>query len=394
MIVKSFEGLTMRDAMRAVKREFGSDAVILSTQEKLLEGTGAKIVEVRAAAPEEKRMNGAAAMTSGTAGSLAIKEIGDRINIVDAKVTRIIETVPTKANLQNIEGGIQELRHLLIDALKGKEGSIIEGLPDHLVALERTLRLTNISAKNVLETLRFLQGIPEPGDRELSSFESKADYFRTHAMRWMLKRIKVYPRWENLKDSVAVQIFVGPSGGGKTTTIGKIAAHYKRKEKLNVLLVSFDQMKLGANEQLRVYGKIIDCPFVTISKVSELEKAILDHPESKLVLVDTAGKYPRHDEQIQDLMELRTSNIPVDFHLVLSLTEKEEHLDRAIRGFSTLSIASVLFSKLDESWTFGEIFNLSHKWSLPLSFFSHGQKVPDDLERASRERVVERIFGL
>jgi flagellar biosynthesis protein FlhF len=393
MIVKSFEGLTMKDAMRAVKREFGSEAVILSTQEKILEGTGAKIVEVRAAAAEEKKLNGAISIPSSI-GSAAFKEIGDRINIVDAKVTRIAETVPTKANLQNIEGGLQELRHLLLDALKHKEGSLIEGLPNHLVAIERTLRLTHISEKYVLEVLRFLQGIPEPGEKELSSFESKDDYFKTHALRWMLKRIKVYPRWENLKESVAVQIFVGPSGSGKTTTIGKIAAHYKRKEKLNVLLVSFDQMRLAATEQLRVYAKIIDCPFVTISKVSELEKAILDHPESKLVLVDTSGRYPRHDDQIQDLIELRTSSIPVDFHLVLSLTEKEEHLDRAIRGFSTLGISSLLFSKLDESWTFGEIFNLSHKWSLPLSFFSHGQKVPDDLERASRERVVERIFGL
>jgi flagellar biosynthesis protein FlhF len=393
MIVKSFEGLTMRDAMRAVKREFGSEAVILSTHERVLESSGAKFVEVRAAAAEEKKLNGAMAMPSSV-GSAVIKEIADRMNIMDAKVTRISETIPSKANLQNIEGGIQELRGLLLDALRHKEGSIIEGLPDHLVAIERTLRLTQISDKNIIEVLKFLQGIPEPGDKEMASFESKNDYFKTHALRWMLKRIKIYPRWENLQDSPAVQIFVGPSGSGKTTTIGKIAAHYKRKEKLDVLLVSFDQMKLAATEQLRVYAKIISCPFVAITSAAELEKAILDHPESKLVLVDTSGRYPRHNDQLKDLCDLKSSTIPVDFHLVLSLTEKEEHLDRAIRGFSSLGIASVLFSKLDESWTFGEIFNLSHKWSLPLSFFSHGQKVPDDLERASRERVVERIFSL
>ncbi len=393
MIVKSFEGLTMKDAMRAVKKEFGSDAVILSTAEKAIAGSDTKIIEVRAAAPETKKLNGAV-FNGQQSNTASMKEAGERLNIIDTKITRLAETVPTKSNFQNLEGSLEEIRFLLLEALKTKEGSLIEGLPDHLISIERTLRLTRISEKEIAELLKFLQALPAPTEKELASFESKEDYFRTHAIRWMLKRIKVYPRWDNLRDTTAVQVFVGPSGSGKTTTIGKIAAHYSRKEKAKVLLVSFDQMKLAATEQMRIYAKVIDCPFVAISDVAELERVLVEHSDTKLVLVDTSGRYPRHEDQVADLMELRSSNIPVDFHLVLSLTEKEEHLDRAIRGFSPLSIASLLFCKLDESWTFGEIFNLSHRWSLPLSFFSHGQKVPDDLERASRERVIERIFGL
>jgi flagellar biosynthesis protein FlhF len=390
MIVKSFEGISMKDAMKAVKREFGSDAVILSTEEKVLD---TRVVEVRAAAPEEKRIGGASA--SGPAPqSTQIRELAEKIAIMDAKFSRFAEMAPSKTTLQNLEGAVQEMRYLLIESLKDKAGSLLHDLPQHLLSLERILRLAGISEKYATELVRFLQGIPEPTERELTSFESRDDYFKSHAMRWMIKRTRVLPRWENLQDTVAVQAFVGPTGSGKTTMIGKLATHFKRKEKADVLLISYDQVKLAATEQLKLYAKIIDCPWMSISKPAELEKAIASHASARLVLIDTAGCYPRLEDQIQDLVDLKGSSLPVEFHLVLSLTERAEHLDRAIRGFSPLALTSLAFTKIDESWSFGEIFNLSHKWSLPLSFFSNGQKVPDDLERATRERVVERIFGI
>jgi flagellar biosynthesis protein FlhF len=113
-----------------------------------------------------------------------------------------------------------------------------------------------------------------------------------------------------------------------------------------------------------------------------------------LVVVDSAAECPRAKEDLGDLLDFRDVDLPVSFHLTLAMTEKEVHMDRMIRGFSHLGLQSLIFNRLDESWSYGEIFNLSLRWSLPISFFGVGRSVPEDLERASRERVVERIFGL
>lgn len=112
------------------------------------------------------------------------------------------------------------------------------------------------------------------------------------------------------------------------------------------------------------------------------------------MLIDTAGVSPKNPAAITALSELKANGMPVDFHLCLSATSKESQVEQEIRAFLNLGINSLIFSKLDESWAFGEIFNASRKWSIPLSFFSIGQQIPDDIERSTRERVIERIFGL
>ena len=112
------------------------------------------------------------------------------------------------------------------------------------------------------------------------------------------------------------------------------------------------------------------------------------------VLVDTAGRSPKSKGNLKDLLTLKKMERPIDFHLVMSLTEKETQMDRTIRSFSKVGIQSFLFSKLDETWSYGNIFNLTQKWGVPLSYFGIGQKIPENIERATRERVVERIFGL
>ncbi|MEZ4744210.1 MAG: DEAD/DEAH box helicase family protein [Bdellovibrionota bacterium] len=256
------------------------------------------------------------------------------------------------------------------------------------------MRINGLGEAHIAKLINHLNQIPKPDEPTLASFEGIDDYYNAQAIKWMIKKIHIEPRWTLLEGSNSIHAFVGPCGSGKTATICKIAAHYKREEKCKVLLISYDNSRLAAQEQLRVYAKVLGSPFVSINEASELEGVLLEHRECDLILIDTAGRYPKHDNQISDLKDLSKSNLPIDFHMVLSVTEKEEHSNRAIRGFSPIGLQSIIFSKLDESWTFGEIFNLSQKWSLPLSFFTTGQKVPDDIERACRERVIERIFGL
>jgi flagellar biosynthesis protein FlhF len=187
---------------------------------------------------------------------------------------------------------------------------------------------------------------------------------------------------------------VGPSGSGKSSCIAKVAALAQQKTQKKILVVSFDNKRLGAREQLRVITKVLGLSFETIEEAAQLQEVLQKHRDWDLCFVDTSAECPRSTDDISDFMVLKDLDLPLKFHLCLSITEKEAQLDRMIRGFSPLGLESVVFSRLDESWSYGEIFNLCLRWSLPLSYFGVGRDIPSDLERASRERVMERIFGL
>jgi flagellar biosynthesis protein FlhF len=229
--------------------------------------------------------------------------------------------------------------------------------------------------------------------------EGPEAYYRDQAVRWLMKRIKIAPRWSVVSGSVSWHAVVGPAGTGKTTMIAKLAAHYAMREKAKVAVISLDDRRLAGGEQLRIFCKIIDVPFVALpasASATDLSAAIERMGGNvELVLVDTPGISAKDGAALTDLAKLRgNGSIPLDCHLCLAATEKETQMEAAVRAYSRLGLASLIYTKLDESWAYGEIYNLSRRWALPLSFFATGQRIPDDIERATRERVVERLFGL
>ncbi len=387
MLVKTFEGFSMKEAMLAVKQEFGSEAVILSTNEKKIDENGSKIVEVRAAVPESKSMG-----ASKGPSHHQLRGLEEKIDTIDMKLNSMSDRLVSKDRIQSIESGLHELRLLFSEYLRTSEGTAISDLPKVLVPLYQHLKLMGLEQEHIAELLKFLKSIPEP--EEHGDFENPEEFYKSHAMRWMLKRIIIAPRWNIIAGNTALHAFIGPSGSGKTTLLAKIAAHYKKNENAKVLIVSFDNQRVAASDQLRVYAKILDIPFETISDPNELEGKLLQHRNTEVALIDTAGRNPKDPSEINDLSALTELSLPINFHLTLTVTERQSQLDRAVRNFSQLGLESLMFTKLDESWTYGEIYNLSHKWSVPLGYFSSGQKIPGDFEKATRERVIERIFGL
>ena len=191
-----------------------------------------------------------------------------------------------------------------------------------------------------------------------------------------------------------IHAFVGTSGSGKTSAVAKLAANFKKQHHAKVLIVSYDNNRLNSTEQMRVYAQILDVKFASINDPAELDEVLEKNQDVDLVFIDTGGCSPKSGASIKNLTKFKDANLPIDFHLVIPSSDKESQMERCVRSFSPLSLASVAFTKLDESWSYGEIFNISSKWSLPLSYFSTGPRIPEDIERATKERVVERIFGL
>jgi len=391
MEVRTFEATRMKDAISAVKRELGHDAVILATKEHLNKGPGgSKMYEVVAASAVQSKQIGASSKVNNAVNDGMQKA---HLDFIEKQLSSLNEKTATEKQSRIIESGIQEIKMILLESVRGEHFSLIRETPEHLHKLYKSLQTMGVDAPTVSELMIHLKNLPGP-ETVSQTHANPSEYYRTEAIRWMMKRIKIAPKLVLTPGAPSIHVLVGPSGVGKTTMIAKLASFYALKEKVSTLVISFDTQKVAASEQLRVYSKIIGIPFATISEPSQLKEKILEHKNPDLVLIDTSSRNPRLANKPDDLEYLKNFPYPVDFHLVLSTTEKQDYLDNSVRYFSSVGIHSLMFAKLDESWSYGDIFNLSQKWTLPLSFFSTGAEVPEDIERASRERVVERIFGI
>ncbi|MCC7441954.1 MAG: flagellar biosynthesis protein FlhF [Bdellovibrionales bacterium] len=193
----------------------------------------------------------------------------------------------------------------------------------------------------------------------------------------------------------AVVALVGPTGVGKTTTLAKIASEAVLKRGLKVGLLNVDTYKVAAVDQLAAYAQILKVPFRSVADASELALALQDFQGLDLVLMDTTGRSQRDDESLRSMEHLIRSVPGVRTQLVLSVTTREPELQDMGRRFSQLfRPEGLIFSKLDEAMSFGAIMNASDKLKLPLVYFTTGQRVPQDIEGATKERVAALVMEL
>ena len=186
---------------------------------------------------------------------------------------------------------------------------------------------------------------------------------------------------------------VGPTGVGKTTTVAKLAALNVLAGSRKVGLLTMDTFRIAAVEQLRTYANILNVPLQVVYHRDEVGAALERLADRDLILVDTAGRNFRLDTHVEELQGL-LGMIPVDeTFLVLSLTGKLEDLDVIAEAFGNLPVDKFLFTKLDETASYGAILELLWTHRKPLSYLTTGQNVPDDIEVASVERLVRLIFG-
>ncbi|HXI09791.1 MAG TPA: hypothetical protein VNK06_03215, partial [Thermodesulfobacteriota bacterium] len=195
----------------------------------------------------------------------------------------------------------------------------------------------------------------------------------------------------SVKDPLAskgVVAFVGPAGVGKTTTVAKLAAMHAIKRKRKVALLTMDTYRIAAAEQLRVYGKVIGVPVEVAKTSKELASYINVHRDKDLILIDTAGRSARDEAQMKHLDEVARISPSMRFNLVLSSQTRDDSLYEAVRGFGRVPIDSLTFTKLDEGAVRGPIINTAILASRPVAFLTNGQRVPEDIEVATKDRLL------
>jgi len=219
-------------------------------------------------------------------------------------------------------------------------------------------------------------------------------YFQTLLRKMVPIRLESKPSGKNKK----VIMLVGPTGVGKTTSIAKLAARYSflMQKKYKVGLVVLDTYRIGAVEQLMQYARMMKLGIETVVDPPEFSSALESLRHCDYILIDTMGSSPYDKgkiEKIYECLDGNTTEYNVDVVLVMPSSIKYEDLKVTYDNFSSLSIDTMMFTKLDETRGFGNIFSLAYETKKPISYFSVGQEVPEDLVCANSDFLVECLLN-
>ncbi len=208
------------------------------------------------------------------------------------------------------------------------------------------------------------------------------------------KLIPVRLEREIAKGEQKIMMLVGPTGVGKTTTLAKLAARYALLEhRYKVGIITLDTYRIGAVEQLFQYAQMMKLPFEDVIDTQDFKKALHNLSYCDLILIDTVGSSQHDTRKLKKIAAfLEHVNQPIDVNLVLSASAKYQDLKDAYEKFSFLNIDTLMITKFDETSGFGNIFSLIYESQKPLSYFSTGQEVPDDLRTASADFFIECLF--
>ncbi|SDA64284.1 flagellar biosynthesis protein FlhF [Butyrivibrio sp. INlla18] len=198
------------------------------------------------------------------------------------------------------------------------------------------------------------------------------------------------------KPGPRAEIFIGPTGVGKTTTIAKLASELSVTQKKKVALLTVDTYRIAAAEQLRTYASILEIPFRVIYSVEEMKQAAEDFKDYDFIMVDTAG-HSLHNEELKQGVEsfIRTLEdiMECENFLVLSATTKYRDLIEIADAYSEMVAYKLIFTKMDETGAKGNLYNVRMHTGAPVAYITNGQNVPDDIAVFDAQRIVKNLLG-
>ncbi|MBS3984539.1 MAG: flagellar biosynthesis protein FlhF [Selenomonadales bacterium] len=191
-----------------------------------------------------------------------------------------------------------------------------------------------------------------------------------------------------------IQAFVGPTGVGKTTTIAKLAAQQALQEQKKVALITIDTFRIGAVEQLRVYGDIIGLPVAVVGAPSELGDALTEFKTKDAIFIDTTGRSARKPLHVSEMRAYFDGVPDLEKYLVLSSTTKSRDLLAIYKTYCELGLSAAIFTKCDETESLGGIVDLCYRTSIPVAYLTNGQNVPEDIREAHPQELARLVLGV
>ncbi len=371
MEMKSFRAATLRDALQQVQEELGPDAAVLQTRE-VWDGwfrglLGKRRIEVFASTGvlSDHPTTGLHETSVPKFEPQPEPFAGRELDLADPKATGLV----VEAVFPNI-GSMQDQAL----ELAGDHGERRSTSPACFQLFTELLE-----ADWCEQQAREMVEHAGQGCGDMANIEQ----LRDAVYRCISDAVRVSGPIRLTSGQRTVVAIVGPTGVGKTTTIAKLAANFRLRERKRVALVTVDTYRIAAVEQLRTYADIIDLPMHVVSTADETRLALESLADYDLVLMDTAGRSPHDEIRIQELKAIMAAAQPDEVQLVLSTTTGSRALQRTAEKFAGVGITSLLLTKLDESVGLGDLLPLLRGTRLPISYVTNGQNVPDDIQEAS-----------
>lgn len=382
MKIKRFSGPDMRHTLRKVSEELGPDAVILSNQ-KVAGG-----IEIVAAIDYDESLldDKKAPQTSSHSQSetidderqAALDDIRYGRNLPEPEIKTTAKSSPA---IEEMQTELKSLRSLLLNQISG-------------MAWEHESRLHPVKTRLMQRLMAF--GLsPKLAKKVAQAADEKCDM----EQNWRMALANVAHQLNVIDDDIltrgGVVALVGATGVGKTTTVAKLAARYLlRHGPDSVALITTDNYRVAAHEQLRSYARIMGVPMRVAGDEDALRDALISFRNKGLVLIDTAGMSQRDMELSKQLSLIKNETATIQTYLTLATNTQRGVLDEVVRTFSEIQLAGCILTKVDETTSLGSALSTIIEQQLPVAYFSDGQQVPEDLHRARAHSLVTKSVSI
>lgn len=415
MTINKFQGKTKEEAIEKARTEFGPNAVIMNVKEVKPKGFlsvfKSPTYEVTAAIEDKTNIaNPMSALMPQVQLSNINLSADEKIEIpqpqrtpereMRAPFSQTMAQMTQKAAEQPLsdERQIKERLDSLSDILEQKLAAPVqeENIRKSASAEElnfirilySTLIKNEVSEKYVNQILDEVEKFIRPGNN--------VDLILPNIYQKLILKFGQPKTIELSGKKPNVVFFVGPTGVGKTTTIAKIASKYKVEYNRKVAFITADTYRIAATEQLRVYANILDAPMSIVYTVDEINEAVEKYMDYDLIFVDTAGFSHKNEQQREDMKKLLqgvNEKYRREVYLVLSATTKYNDLLDIVDIYHEISDYKLIFTKLDETSSYGNLLNIRLYAGADLSYVTTGQNVPDDIEVFDTQKIVKQLLG-
>ena len=386
MKVKKYIAPSMQEAMKKIRSEMGNEAVILNS--KVVQSGGflglfaKKRIEVIAALDQE--LDIPVHQKGKEEQSLLEEKLVQPITSNgEFNVKEQIHRPISEEHNLHLVGQIKELKDMLQSISRNEKSGLY---PDPLKAIfqQMTKQGINPSIKGQImaELLAFWYQMNgnltnnQLKEKEKELFAQKLKNIEFGGVSYQRKYINV----------------VGPTGVGKTTTLAKLAAECVLQKNKKVAFITTDTFRIAAIDQLKTYAKILDVPIEVCYSLDDFKEAKKKLDRYDFIFIDTAGRNFLESQYVKDLQSIIDFNEEMETFLVLAATAKTADMIAIYERFSIIPIKRLIITKLDETSTRGSLFEVMLKTNKGIAYTTHGQNVPDDIEVATRDRIIEQIL--
>ena len=404
MIIKKYVAKTEAEATEAARKELGNGVVVMNVREVNAKGLFASLrpkwkeVTVALEGEQEKfsplQKESVPLNRNIEKGSLEKKQTEDTRSI-EEKLENLQNLLVSKLqNTEATEGSavVTEKEQAAEEKGEEKENVQVDEKEDEYLRFLKLLY--NMMVDNEVDE-RYANQIIDGLDKSYKPGQSFDHLLANVYQRLILKFGKttgILPATEGPR----VVLFFGPTGVGKTTTIAKLASHFSVSEKKQVAMLTSDTYRIAAAEQLRTYANILQVPFRVLYTEEELATAIKDFYQYDYIFIDTTGHSHQNEEQkenVKQLIHLVEELAETQSFLVLSATTKYKDLIKIVDNYAPVAEYELIFTKLDETYTLGNILNLRLHTGAAIAYVTNGQNVPEDIEVFDPQATVKMLLG-